>query len=155
MLAREILGSGRNCIGNFSLWWTCMEHGCILYMFVKRRLRCVQITSMELLCMCLEIIPECVLKLVRGLYLNQSTRHSTLWTQVVVKVGDVFFSASVIKCLHLLHIPWACMSWWTRVLLFIHKWHAAALPFFSSIQIYFPYFACNIIVLWSVEYRVY
>ena len=50
-----------------------------------------------------EIMPECVLKLVRGLSL--STRHSIPRTQVVVKVGDVFFSASVTVCLHLSRKP--------------------------------------------------
>ena len=52
-----------------------------------------------------EIMPECVLKLVRGFYQNH-TRHSIpARTQLVVKVGDVFFSASVIACLHLSRIP--------------------------------------------------
>ena len=34
----------QQCLGhkrNFGLWWTCVEHGWILYMFVKRRLWCV------------------------------------------------------------------------------------------------------------------
>ena len=68
MLTREILGSGRNCIGNVGLWWTsCMEHGGILYMFVKRRLRCVETTLMELLCMCLES-PAYLLNLNPGMH---------------------------------------------------------------------------------------
>ena len=122
---------GRNCIGNVGLWRTCVEHGGILYMFLKSRLWCVKTTLIELLwhlCMCLvkEIMPECVLKLVRALSL--SARHSIPWTQVVVKVGNIFFSASVIVCLHL--------------------------SFSSSIQIYFPYFTCNTIVVWSSEYCV-
>ena len=55
-------------------------------------------------------MPECVLKLVRGLYLKQFTQHFTPRTEVVVKVDDVFFSASVIVCLHLSRTPRACIS---------------------------------------------
>ena len=54
MFTREILGSVRNCVGNVGLWWTYVEDGEILYVFVKRRLRCVETPLMELLCMCLE-----------------------------------------------------------------------------------------------------
>ena len=43
-----------DCIGNVGPWLICVEHGGILYMFVKRRLQCVETTLMELLSMCLD-----------------------------------------------------------------------------------------------------
>ena len=63
-------------------------------MFVKRRLQCVETTMMELLCMCLDNAGVS-LKISQRV-LSLSTRHSIPRTQVVVKVGDVFFSSSFI-----------------------------------------------------------
>ena len=66
-----------------------------------------------------EIIPECVLKLVRGLYLNQFTRHSTPRTEVVVKVDDIFFSALLLcVCIFYAYHEHACLD--EHVLLFIY-----------------------------------
>ena len=70
------------------------------------QLQCFGTTLMELLCMCLERLCQSVS--VRGLCLNPP--KTPYLRQVVVKVGNVFFSASVIVCLHLLCIPRACMS---------------------------------------------
>ena len=53
-----------------------------------------------------EIMPECVLKLVRGLYSNLPTHH-TLDTSGVKSRGRLFFilsSVPVIVRMHLLHI---------------------------------------------------
>ena len=55
-----------DCIGNVGPWLTCVEHGGILYMFVKKRLQCVETTLMELLSMCLERSCQC--PKIRGLY---------------------------------------------------------------------------------------
>ena len=57
-----------------------------------------------------EIMPECVLKLVRGLYSNLPTHH-TLDTSGVKSRWRLFFilsSVPVIVRMHLLHIRWAC-----------------------------------------------
>ena len=75
------------------VWWTCIEHGGILYMFVKRRLWCVKTTLMELLCMCLdfrEIMPCPKNSKISYMALSRSTWYSIPQTQVALKVGDVF-----------------------------------------------------------------